>query len=481
MSNLEANAVALGKEYQWFNEVIEARFTRYFQPAADAPDVQDLVPPDHAEGAGPYVDYLKGLADKIPLSNDGPVSHTEQVTAHRLLLLLALAPHLQPATLDVFFTKNTNFDRGFTEFGGLTGKQHGGFLPTGETALFLLAGGDLRRRMFFTGLFEESHFLYTENVLQLSGQKADEPFLSGQLTISNEYLTRFTTGDEFRPRYSSTFPAKHLQTPLEWDDLVLEAPLKAQVLELSSWMSSEAIVLGEWQMARLFKPGYRALFHGPPGTGKTLCASLIGKKVSRPVYRIDLSQVVSKYIGETEKNLANLFNIAEHKNWILFFDEADALFGKRTATKDAHDRYANQEVSYLLQRIEDFPSLVILATNLKANIDDAFARRFQSILYFPVPGPLQRLELWENAFGDNLPLEAEVDLKQLAREYEISGGDIVNVVRYCALKAAQRVREEHEKREEEPPPRVIEAIRKIRKRDILEGIRRELRKRGKTV
>ena len=137
-------------------------------------------------------------------------------------------------------------------------------------------------------------------------------------------------------------------------------------------------------MKKVLKPGFKALFHGLPGTGKTLTAMLIGKKTGLDIYRVDLSQMVSKYIGETEKNLAKVFDKAEHKNWILFFDEGDALFGKRTNTKDAHDRYANQQVSYLLQRIEEYDGLVILATNLKNNIDDAFLRRFQSIIHFPM-------------------------------------------------------------------------------------------------
>jgi len=132
------------------------------------------------------------------------------------------------------------------------------------------------------------------------------------------------------------------------------------------------------------KPGYRTLFYGPQGSGKKLTAVLIGKEFDKPVYKIDLSNLVSKYIGETEKNLRIIFDSAEGKEWILFFDEADALFGERTGVKDAHDRYSNQEVSYLLQRIEDYNGLVILATNMKNNIDEAFIRRFNLIIRFPL-------------------------------------------------------------------------------------------------
>src|SRR5207237_3855098 len=132
---------------------------------------------------------------------------------------------------------------------------------------------------------------------------------------------------------------------------------------------------------------------------KTLTATVLGKVTERQVYKVDLSSVVSKYIGETEKNLASLFDRAEHKEWVLFFDEADALFGKRIEAKDAHDRYANQEVSFLLQRIEVFDGIAILASNRKENLDDAFTRRFESIIYFPLPRPEERLRLWRQGFS----------------------------------------------------------------------------------
>jgi SpoVK/Ycf46/Vps4 family AAA+-type ATPase len=181
------------------------------------------------------------------------------------------------------------------------------------------------------------------------------------------------------------------------------------------------------------------------------------------VYRIDLSMVVSKYIGETEKNLAGVFDMAENKHWILFFDEADALFGKRTNTSDAHDRHANQEVSYLLQRIEDFPGLVILATNFKSNIDEAFARRFQLTVNFQKPDYEQRLRLWKNAFTPPCELAAEVNLEKLAYEHELTGAAIMNVLRYCSLRALER------------------NATLITLPDILLGIRKEMQKEGKNV
>lgn len=171
--------------------------------------------------------------------------------------------------------------------------------------------------------------------------------------------------------------------------------------------------------------------------------------------------VVSKYIGETEKNLARLFNKAENKDWILFFDEVDALFGKRTGVRDAHDRYANQEISYLLQRVEDYNGLAILGSNLKDNIDEAFICRFQAIIHFPMPRQGERLRLWQNTFPPTVGLAEDIDLKSVARQFELTGADVVNIVHFCCLRA----RADHKK--------TITG-------DLLqEGIYRELRKAGR--
>jgi len=189
----------------------------------------------------------------------------------------------------------------------------------------------------------------------------------------------------------------------------------------------------------------------------------LGKYTGQEIFRIDLSLVVSKFIGETEKNLSGLFDRAEKKNWILFFDEADALFGRRTSISSSHDRYANQEVSFLLQRVEDYPGVVILATNLKANIDEAFARRFQSIIHFPLPDAQQRLRLWQNSFPAACEKEAQIDFEKLASRYELSGGSIINVVRYCCLTTLKN------------------SSGKILLKDIEAGIKRELHKEGKSM
>ena len=173
--------------------------------------------------------------------------------------------------------------------------------------------------------------------------------------------------------------------------------------------------------------------------------------------------VVSKYIGETEKNLSKVFQQAENKHWILFFDEADSIFGKRTSVQSSNDRYANQEVSFLLQRIEDYNGLVILASNLKTNIDNAFLRRFQSVIHFPNPDEHERLLLWQRSFPKNVVFEEQVNLEQIASKYEVSGAIIMNIVQHACLKSLSR------------------DSNMIKKRDILEGIRKEFNKQGKTL
>lgn len=182
------------------------------------------------------------------------------------------------------------------------------------------------------------------------------------------------------------------------------------------------------------QPAVKCLFYGPAGTGKTLAARLVGAECRREVYRIDLSALASKYMGETEKNLSRVFASAEREGLILLFDEADGLFGRRTDVKDSHDRYANMDTSSLLRRIEAFDGVVLLTTTLRANIDEAFARRLHSTIEFFMPGPLDRARLWRSAIPKMVALGADVDLDRLAEQHELSGGAITSAVRYAVLR-----------------------------------------------
>jgi SpoVK/Ycf46/Vps4 family AAA+-type ATPase len=284
-------------------------------------------------------------------------------------------------------------------------------------------------------LFSSDHFFHKENILDTAKEENFHSPLRTPLRLSKESLNFLTTGKPTRPHFSVHFPARLIRTELSWSDLVLPDNVMEQVAEIENWIEHGDTLLSDWKMAGKIRPGYRTLFHGPPGTGKTLTACLLGKKTGHDVYRVDISTVVSKYIGETEKNLSRIFDLAEHKKWMLFFDEADALFGKRSETKGANDRYANQEVSYLLQRIEAFEGIIILASNYKTNIDAAFARRFESMIYFPKPDRKERLTLWKNGFSPVAKLDESIDLEHIAEQYTLSGGAIMNVIRYASLQA----------------------------------------------
>lgn len=363
--------------------------------------------------------------------------HSDITFEERVIVMLALMPHIKPQALDTFFLQNGALDRQFTQFGGWKGLSHGGFLPTGETAVFIIAGDDPIKRCEVVRMFQRDHWFYTSNILRLEGANEGEPFLSGQLRVSEEFLSHVLLDREYKPDYSIGFPAKLITTPLEWEDMVLDYQTHEALEEINTWIEHQHTILEDWGLKRILKPGYRALFYGPPGTGKTLAATLLGKKNNMDVYRVDLSMIVSKYIGETEKNLAKVFDLAENRNWILFFDEADALFGKRTSTNTSNDRHANQEVAYLLQRIEDFPGTVILATNLKSNIDEAFSRRFQSIIYFPMPSEELRAELWRSMLPKEWLGDDAEEIIATAAQSELSGGSIANVVRKCAVKISK--------------------------------------------
>lgn len=356
-------------------------------------------------------------------------------TEECVLLLLGLAPHIKPHFFDEILRDHLPKAGDFPQLGGVRGKQHRGFLPTGETALFLLAGEDLEKRIHIQQLFDPDHHFYKRRILWIEEPPAGEPAMSGKLVLSREYVDLLTTGKVSRPRLGINFPAQFLQTEMDWEDLVLNVQTADKLEELKNWLRHNRTLMVEMGMRKKLKPGYRALFHGPPGTGKTLTATLLGKYFDRDVYKIDLSLIVSKYIGETEKNLSNLFDRAENKDWILFFDEADALFGKRTNVRDAHDKYANQEVSYLLQRVENYNGLVILASNLKSNIDEAFLRRFQSIVHFPMPTPTERLKIWQKGFPPGLSPADPSLLQVIARRYNLTGAHIMNVIQYCCLQA----------------------------------------------
>lgn len=447
-TSVSPNAKIIEQELEWFQQLILLRGKITFEQSLPEDAIQNLDLPSLENENSQYAKLVKKYAMGLE---------------ERLVLILALIPHIKPSLLDLLYMKNELYDIPFTEFGGIRYDKHKGYLPTGETAVFLLVGNNLQKRFELLRLFKKEHYFHRDGILSLESSAPNEPLLYGLLSISQEFLSMLTTGDVFKPDFSPNFPAKRIYTSQVWDDLVLTDHLLYGLEEIKDYIVHGKNLKNKYQFGRKIKPGFKVLFTGPPGTGKTLTASLLGKHCEMDVYRVDLSMVVSKYIGETEKNLSRVFDLAESKDWILFFDEADALFGKRSNTSDSHDRYANQEVSFLLQRMEDFDGLVILCSNFKKNIDEAFFRRFQLILDFDIPDARHRLILWKKSKTKEFEYDTDVDVEQLAEQHELSAASIINVLHYCVLKCLRR----------------NDNI--IRNSDILAGLRMEKIKEGKSI
>jgi AAA+ superfamily predicted ATPase len=464
---LHHNAHALQIELAWFEQLLTKRAELTRQTVQDsgaefinADFLQANLPPTLPESDAPYCQLVKELHAATEAQFAQEVWQLFHL-AERLVLILTLAPHIRPQVLDIFFYPNAQ-NREFTEFGGIRGQQHKGFLPTGETALYILAGSNLELRFTLQQIFQPTHYFRQKQILRINTPSLNEPFLSGALEISPEYLQLLTTGEAYQPQYNTEFPAQRITTRQQWEDLVLDYYTHQDIEEVKAWIKHRHTLRDLPEFAKEIT-GYRCLFYGESGTGKTLTTTLLGKEVGLDVYRIDLSKMVSKYIGETEKNLQKIFDQAQNKEWILFFDEGDALFGKRTQTKDSHDRYANQEVSYLLQRIEEHTGIIILATNLRSNMDKAFMRRFQSEVYFPMPDEQSRYRLWQKAFAGEYVLDTRIDLKEISQKYELSGAAIKNVKHYCIVMSLDK------------------GTKTVSPEDFREGLRKQLDKEGKKL
>lgn len=281
--------------------------------------------------------------------------------------------------------------------------------------------------------------------------------------------TPLAEGDLFAAARAHSNPnlgslARKVTAQYQWDDIILPADQLTLLREIMNTVRGRPKVLDEWGVGRKLaaSAGVAMLFAGQPGTGKTMAAGVIARELGLDLYKIDLSTLVSKYIGETEKNLERIFVEAQTSNAILFFDEADAIFGKRSEVKDAHDRYANVEVSYLLQRMEAYDGVTILATNLRANLDEAFTRRLQFAVDFPFPDEPDRLRIWETLFPPDVPRAPDLDLNLLARRFKLAGGNIRNVIISAAYLAAA-----------DGGP--------VTMAHLLHGIRREMQKMGRLV
>ena len=436
------NAITFKKEMSWVSDKIDQRLDSFFEKG----DLEHkkILPPDIAEDKSIYADYITTYCRE---------------EEERFIIAMALATNFMPELFDRFLIKNKAIGKNFTEFGGNISDKSGNiFIPTLRTVAFILFGDNIANYFNLQFYFEDKHFFKTQNIVLLNQEQ--NSLLDSKLNIGQEFLQKVTNGNEYKPNYSSNFPANLITTDLDWSDLVLENHIFDEIEIINTWLKNKHQIVENKLLSKKINKGFKCLFYGPPGTGKTLSATLLGKKNKLDVFRIDLSQVVSKYIGETEKNLASIFDIAENKNWILFFDEAESLFSKRTSVSDSKDKFANQETAYLLQRVENYNGLIILATNLKPNIDLAFSRRLHSVIHYAIPNSLQRKKLWVNALHGIADI-SDSKIQKIAETYQISGGSIKNVIQFAWLKSKAD-------------------NTSIKIENLMIGIRRELTKDGKS-
>ena len=392
-------------------------------------DGEGLPPLERFAGTGPFAELVR----------DAGLSAAEAV-----VVLAAVAPHAD--------------ERFAVRYGALTDRPSVVGL-TGEVARTLVARS-FRGRLDATVLLSSRGRLRAQRLLSL-----DPPGdLSGQLRPDPALVAWLLGLPPETPTASADFPAHLLTTVHTLADVVLPAAARTRIDDLAARITHRDTVVDDWGFGAHHDnaSGLIALFHGPPGTGKTMTAAALAASAGLPAYVVDLSALVSKYIGETEKALAKVFDRAARERCVLVFDEADAVFGARTEVGDAHDRYANQEVSYLLSRVEQHPGVVILTSNLLANIDHAFQRRIHVLVEFPEPGPAEREKLWAAVAPASLPMDPDIDLTGFARRYPLTGAQIRDATLDAAYLAAANGRV-------------------VTTEHLLDGIRRQFEKAGRTV
>ncbi len=443
---MEKSSLALTLYLEWLKEIIQERFAG--QKHCSLKDLLAL----HPEPVLPAdcTDTLCGLFYRTKLS-----------PGEKIIFLLSIAPYYIPDFLGKLLPiegQQQELDPAFSR-----SAINKNCIPTVATALTILAGENIHQRQESLQLFIAGAALVKNQLIYIARSTPYDPFTTLRLLPGEHAFQYLLTGEEQHPSFSGDFPAVLLETGYSWEDLVLPPETLHQVKEIKEWVEFEKKLKQEECEATKFRPGCKCLFHGPPGVGKTLAATLLGKYTDKKVYKIDLSAVVSKYIGETEKNLSAVFDQAAHGNWILFFDEADALFGKRGITKSSNDRYANQEVAYLLQRFENYEGVSILASNFKDNIDTAFFRRFHIIVKFSNPDTDERLKLWNGYLPKGYHYEEQIDINELASKVDVNGAAIYNVMRRAYMKA------------------VLRNEKVILGQDLLDSIRMEKAKEGKLV
>lgn len=405
------NMTFLQAEIRWLIEVIKSRTTSHLNK----------------------VDFDQSLLKLQELEND-PYSKLIQNfnlgLCERIVLALTTMLNLKPEVFDYFLTSNPETGKPFREYGGLISKSTFQFQPTLRTAIYLLSGGNEESFIYYQNILNRNNRLFTEQIINIHTISEHGDYLPDSLIqLDSAYVDYLFTGDVPKLDSGTNFPAKLLETSKTFKDLVLKDNTLAKLRPAMNYVRVQQELYASKDISSKVKNGFVLLLSGPPGTGKTLTAAILGNELNTHVYQIDSSLVVSKYIGETEKNLERVFKRLEGKNCILFFDEADAMFGKRTEILDSKDKYANQGVSYLLQRIEKFDGLVILATNHENNFDEAFKRRILTRIHIGLPDVPERIKLWNSTLPNGYHYSSNELVIALSEHFAFSGANIAVVVK----------------------------------------------------
>lgn len=407
--NESLHARALDAELQWFSAVMDARLSQYFE---QRPDEAILQPPPPVEGSA-----FSEVCRELGLG-----------TSERLVLALALAPHLRPQILDSLFVQNKNLERGFTEFGGLQGAAQGGFIPTGETAAFLVAGNSLEKRFALMQILGPSHPFRVWDILALAPSPSGEPVLSGRLVISEEWLSRLCSGTSVKPGFNSDFPAELGSTSLGREQLVLSENTTNQLKLLMSWVQHGVEWMHTPEYPQHRGAGLVASLHGPAGVGKTLTALLLGKQAGTDVYRVGLKLIGAWDTVTVRRGLDRVFKMATSRRWILLIENAGLLQdGGVTVTQASN-------FAYLRMHLKNHVGLTLLESrqSLAAEID-----LVDIALTFEAPDIAQRLLLWKSYLPEDRTGN-DVRLEDFAERYPLTGAQIATVVFQSFLYCAQR-------------------------------------------
>jgi len=421
VTQIEANIEALAGGMLWLEGLIKARMEEL--EGASRMNIEE-----HAESID--AQFLKENTAFFKLLHEYSNTYVEY-----LMISLCFAAWFRPRSLKELARKKEKSDEGYAETGIMGNGVNNRFIPSLQTVLFLLAGTNMVKQAYYHTIIAD-HPMFKDQVLQLRKPYANNYFPLDQIIeLDIAYYNYLLHGK--RPRFDETFdfPAQLLETNKSMDDLILKEGTKDQLQLIMNYARYQDQLFGREDVSAKFNPGMLCMLYGPPGTGKSFSVAVMSKALQMDAYRIDLSQVISKYIGETEKNLEKIFMRLSDKPCILFFDEADVLFGKRSEVKDAKDRYANQEVAYLLQRVENFPGLVILASNFKQNLDEAFRRRILVSIYMPPPESNERFLLWSRSIPESFSWEQEDLPLHLAEKHSFTGANISNVMKLACIQS----------------------------------------------